>query len=239
MKQKNLSVLTLLASLMLLIFSGSAIAATEVTFENKTLIHDCVDTLIVNVTADDAITCFDMVAEIATATGGAFGTLTEVILNYGDDSDMIVDGSPDVFRFYGCDLGGGEVIPAGTDVLVSLVVTASTALGTFTIDESSMVVYPGVFTAEPGFVSGCDFTALTVNAGTYTVINNDPYFTNCPALISTTCADGTIYYDFDATDDDCGTTLTYSLGTGTGGAINTTTGAYEINVSQMCGNYSF
>jgi hypothetical protein len=240
MKQKNLSVLTLLASLMLLIFSGSAIAATEVTFAPKTLIHDCVDTLTVNVTAGDAINCYDMVAEIATATGGAFGTLTEVILNYGDGSDIsMVDGSPDQFRFFGCDLGGGDVIPAGTDVLVSLVVNVSTATGTFTIDESSFAVYPGVFTAEPGFVSGCDFTALTVNGGTYTVINNAPYFTNCPGLISTTCAAGTIYFDFDATDDDCGTTLTYSLGPGTGGAINTTTGLYEINVHQMCGNYSF
>ncbi|MFH1893677.1 MAG: T9SS type A sorting domain-containing protein [Candidatus Zixiibacteriota bacterium] len=242
MKQKNLSVLTLLASLMLLIFSGSAIAATEVTFVNKTLIHDCVDTLTVNVTADDAISCFDMVAEIATATGGAFGTLTEVILNYGDDSDIsMVNGSPDdVFRFYGCDLGGGDVIPAGTDVLAKLVVTASTDLGTFTIDESSIVGGScGVYGAVPGFVSGCSFTALTVNAGTYTVINTDPYFTNCPTLISTTCSAGTISFDFDATDDDCGTTLTYSLGTGTGGGINVNTGMYQINVSQMCGNYSF
>ncbi|MBU1319762.1 MAG: T9SS type A sorting domain-containing protein [candidate division Zixibacteria bacterium] len=242
MKQKNLSVLTLLASLMLLIFSGSAFAATGVTFVNKTLIHDCVDTLTVNVTADDAISCFDMVAEIATATGGAFGTLTEVILNYGDDSDIsMVNGSPDdVFRFYGCNLGGGDVIPAGTDVLAKLVVTVSTDLGTFTIDESSIVGGScGVYGAVPGFVSGCSFTALTVNAGTYTVINNDPYFTNCPTLISTTCAAGTISYNFDATDDDCGTTLTYSLGTGTGGGINVNTGMYQINVSQMCGNYSF
>ena len=245
MKQKKLSVLTLLASLMLLIFSGSALASTVVTFENKTLVHDCVDTLLVKVSADDAIKCFDFVAELAEVD--AFATIDAVNLyvNGSDNGVDItqVDGAPaDLFRFWGCDIAGfDDVIFAGGDqLLAEIIVTVGFDLGTFTIDGASWEVYPDVFDAEPGFVdSDCEFTSLTVNAGTYTVINNPPVFTNCIPLHETECGVGTYVYYFEAVDDDCASTLTFLPGNTFAGALDANSGRWEITVSEMCGLNSY
>lgn len=247
MKQKNVSVFSLLASFMLLIFAVSAYADTEVTFVSGNVVHDCEETLTVEVTADDAIKCFDVVAELASSVDGAFAEVVDVILHTacgsdnGFDLSMVDATDPDKFRFWGCDLASCcDVIPAGTQVLAEIVVQVGSDLGAFTIDGSDLVILEDNVIAETSFLGGsCEETNLTINAGTYTVINTDPYFTNCPPLIEHECADGVINFDFDADDDDCGTTLTYSLGAGTGGTINATTGVWTKDVSQMCGVYDY
>jgi hypothetical protein len=232
---------------MLLIFAVSANAGTQLTFQNQSLVHDCEETLTVTVQADDAIKCFDMVAELAEASGGAFAEVTNVILHTACGSDEgfdlgLVDGvDSDTFRFWGCDLTSCcDVIPAGTQVLAEIVVQVGSATGSFTIDGGQITIVDGVVVAEPNFVDGnSESTNLTINAGTYQVINNAPVFTNCPSLIEHACSDGTINFDFDAEDNDCGTTLTYSLGPNTGGSINPTTGVWSKNVSAMCGVYDY
>lgn len=247
MKQKNVSVFSLLASFMLLIFAVSAYADTEVTFVSGDVVHDCEETLTVEVTADDPIKCFDVVAELASSLDGAFAEVVDVILytacgsDSGSDLSMVDATDPDIFRFWGCDLASCcDVIPAGTQVLAEIVVQVGSDLGQFEISPSDMIILDDYVTAETAFLnSACEETNLTINAGTYTVINTDPYFTNCPALIEHGCADGTITFDFDADDDDCGTTLTYSLGTGTGGSINENTGVWTKDVSSMCGVYDY
>jgi hypothetical protein len=244
MKQKNLSVLTLLASLMLLIFTGFAGAATTVTFLPQTLVHDCTDTLQVRVNAGEPIKCFDMVGQLATATGGAFATIQNIILHVsGMDNgvDLDVDGSSiDKFRFWACDMTAwSDVIPAGATIVADIVVNVGFNLGTFTAAGSTWP-QPNGYEGEPGFVNDdCAYTALTITPGTYTVTNTTPDFTNCPSLISKECSDGVIQFDFNAVDPDCGTTLTYSLGPGTGGAINSSNGLWEIDVSEMCGTVTF
>ncbi len=245
MKQKNLSVLTLLASLMLLVFSGSAFAQTEVTFvSDNGLVHDCDAVIVVNVTTNEAIKVFDLIADLVTESGGAIATINsiELFVACGTDhgSDLTTH-YPPKFRFWGCDVVGFcDVIPTGTQMLLAeLNVTVGSPTGTFTIDVDDEELF-GSYLATTGFVNAnSEYTALTVIAGTYDVINTAPYFTNCPASVQAMCADGMVDYDFDADDDDCGTTLTYSLGTGTGGAIDEDTGLWEINVSQMCGTYNY
>ncbi len=248
MKQKNVCVLSLLASFMLLIFAGSASAATTLTFVNDaTLIHDCVETITVNVTTGEDIKAFDVIAQILSTSGGAFAEVLDVTINVdcGSDNDWddkkIRGGSPDTLRFWGTDLATAcDVIPAGTRMLAEISVQVGSNLGNFTIGATNWDVLADPIIAVTNFVDGDGNTSpLTFNAGTYTVINNPPYFTNCPTLLTHSCAEGVISYDFDADDPDCGTTLTYSLGPGTGGTINPTTGNWSINVSHMCGMYSY
>ena len=250
MKQKNVCVLSLLASFMLLIFAGSASADTDLNFvDDAMLVHDCIDTITVEVTASAAIKAFDVIAEIATVTNGAFAEVLDVLtinVDCGTDNSFdktkVTGASPDVLRFWGTDLAGAcDVIPAGARMLAEIEVQVGSATGDFeiTLTDWEVLDVPPVV-AVTNFVDGTGATtALNFTKGNYTVINTDPYFTNCPALLTHGCAEGTICFDFDADDDDCGTTLTYTLGVGTGGTINPNTGNWCIDVSAMCGMYSY
>ena len=250
MKQKNVCVLSLLASFMLLIFAGSASAATDLDFvDDAVLVHDCIDTITVEVTASAAIKAFDVIAEITEVTNGAFAEVLDVVtinVDCGTDNDFddakVTGATPDVLRFWGTDLAGAcDVIPVGARMLAEIEVQVGSATGDFeiTLTDWEVLDIPPVV-AVTNFVDGTGAsTALNFTKGNYTVINTAPYFTDCPGLLTHSCAEGTICYDFVADDDDCGTTLTYSLGTGTGGTINDATGHWCIDVSQMCGMYSY
>jgi len=233
---------------MLLIFAGSAYGATTVTFKNDAgLVHDCVETIQCEVTTDVAIKAFDVIAEIASASGGAFAEVLDVTIyvDCGTDNDWddkkIRDAAPDTLRFWGADLATAcDVIAPGTRILADIQVQVGFDLGQFTIDATDWDVLADPVVAVTNFVNATGASdPLTFNAGTYTVINTPPYFTNCPGLLIHGCDEGNICFDFDADDDDCGTTLTYSLGTGTGGTINPQTGLWCIDVSHMCGIYSY
>ena len=252
MKQKNVCFLSLLASFMLLIFAGSASADTDLDFvDDAMLVHDCIDTIEVEVTNTVAIKAFDVIAQIATVTNGAFAEVLDVLtinVDCGTDNSFdllkIRDGDPDTLRFWGTDLAGAcDVLAADTRMLAEIEVQVGSATGDFeiTLTDWEILDVPPVI-AVTNFVDGTGATSpLTFTKGTghYTVINTDPYFTNCPSLLTHGCEEGTICFDFDADDDDCGTTLTYSLGTGTGGTINPNTGNWCIDVSHMCGMYSY
>ena len=240
MKQKNVCLLSLLASFMLLIFAGSAFADTEVTFEDQTVGHDCQNVILpVNVTTDEAIKAFDMVAELIAGTANA--TVNSVTVHTPCGSYVGSDVQGAEFRFYGIDLDACcDVIPAGTSLLAEIDVNIGHPLGTFTICDTEWLLVDDPIVAEPNFVDGTGAsTALTINCGTYTVVNTAPYFTNCPATITHGCDEGNICFDFDATDDDCAFVLTYGLESGTGGSINSGTGNWCIDVSQMCGSYNY
>jgi hypothetical protein len=242
----------LLLSLVVLLtlFAGSASAATDLDFvDDAALVHDCIDTITVEVTASAAIKAFDVIAQIATVSGGAFAEVLDVLtinVDCGTDNSFddtkVTGASPDVLRFWGTDLAGAcDVIPAGTRMLAEIEVQVGSATGGFeiTLTDWEVLGVPPVV-AVTNFVDGTGATtALNFTKGNYTVINTDPYFTNCPTLLTHSCAEGVISFDFDADDDDCGTTLTYSLGTGTGGTINPTTGLWSIDVSHKCGMYSY
>ena len=247
MKQKNLSVLSLLASFMLLIFAGSAFAQTEVTLPSGTVGHDCDTTLVVAVTANEAITCFDMIVEMESTAGGAFGDVYEIVLHTSCgtyDYDLSKAGNTpdfDTLRFWGCALDACcDVIPAGTQMLAEIKMIVGSNLGTFTFDATDWSILEGHVTAVSSFLNGsCEATALTVNPGTITVANTAPYFTNCPtALLEAWCSEGMWHYDFDATDDDCVSTLTYSIESG-GGTIDDETGEFSWYVGDKCGLYNF
>jgi hypothetical protein len=178
MKQKNLSVLTLLASLMLLVFSGSAFAQTEVTFiDNSGLVHDCDDVIEVEVTAGEAIKVFDLIADLVTASGGAIATINSIELFTApcgtDTGSDLTTHYPPKFRFWGCDVVGFcDVIPAGTQMLAELNVTVGSPTGTFTIDVDDEELF-GSYLATTGFVNAnSEYTALTVTGlRTRTVIS--------------------------------------------------------------------
>jgi hypothetical protein len=248
MKQKNVCVLSLLASFMLLIFAGSASADTDLVFVNDpVMVHDCIDTIEVEVTADEAIKAFDVIAEIISQSGGAFAEVLDVTLypacgtDNGFDLLKIRDGDTDTLRFWGTDLAAAcDVIPAGTQLLAEIEVQVGSNLGDFDVCLTDWLILEDPVIAVTNFVNGAAAsTTLNFTCGEYTIINTPPYFTNCPTLLVHGCDEGQICYDFDADDDDCGTTLTYSLGPGTGGTINPTTGYWCIDVSHMCGTYSY
>jgi hypothetical protein len=235
---------------MLLILAGSASADnTTLDFiDDPVLVHDCIDTITAEVTTDQAIKAFDVVAEILSVSGGAFAEVLDVTIyvdcgsDTGWDDTKIRDGDSDTLRFWGTDLATAcDVISPGTRVLAEIEVQVGYNLGTFDIVPSSWMILEDPVIAVTNFVDGAAASSnLTFNNGHYTVINTPPYFTNCPtANLVHQCSEGQICYDFDADDDDCATTLTYSLGTGTGGVINPTTGLWCINVSHMCGLYPY
>ena len=236
----------------LTLFAGSASAqtTTDLNFvDDAMLVHDCIDTITVEVTNSVDIKAFDVIAELTSLTNGAFAEVLNVLTinvacgtDNGSDLTQIASGTPDVLRFWGTDLVTAcDVLPAGSRMLAEIEVQVGSATGDFGITLTNWPILPvPPVVGVTNFVDGTGAsTALTFAGGNYTVINTDPYFTNCPTLLTHGCAAGTICFDFDADDDDCGTTLTYTLGTGTGGTINTNTGNWCINVSAMCGIYSY
>nr|NIS15433.1 hypothetical protein [candidate division Zixibacteria bacterium]NIT58875.1 hypothetical protein [Fodinibius sp.]NIW39863.1 hypothetical protein [candidate division Zixibacteria bacterium]NIX57590.1 hypothetical protein [candidate division Zixibacteria bacterium]NIY27458.1 hypothetical protein [Fodinibius sp.] len=250
MKQKNLTILSLLTSLMLLVFAGSALADVTVTFNDATFdVGRTGQTIEMEVTADNPISMFDVIAEIV--DNGAWGTITGAsfnLLNGTGASDFSrMDGQPeDIFRLYATNLGSCDpVLDAGTSVVVELTVDIGCTEGTFNITPTGIDWDIDAFTTATTTFVGTDCAAEPVQGvmGTYTVKSNAPFFTNCPTDDLIFACTETANYDFDADDIDlgyCGEELTYDVVSGPG-SINANgewtwdsfgqVGAHNITVS--------
>jgi hypothetical protein len=232
---------------MLLIFASSALGNTDVVFIEETQIHDCIDTIEVEVTTTAPIKAFDVIGAVTSMTGGAYCDILQVFdinVDCGDEHGSEVRNYPgvdsDTLRFWGTDYDACDVLPAGTRILAKVEVQVSSEVGTYDICAADLVILEDPVIATTNFVLG-DATSdlLDFDCATFDVINTPPFFTNCPAMLTHGCDEGVITYDFDADDNDCGTTLTYSRGTGTPGTIDSVSGLWSLDVSHMCGLYSY
>ena len=235
MKQKNLTILSLLTSFMLLVFAGSALADVTVKFIDATFDVGRTDQIIeMEVTASDPISMFDVVAEMA--SGGAWCTFTDVtfyLANGTGDEDLTRMNGPteDIFRLWATNLGSCDpVLDAGTSVVVELTVTIGCDEGIFTISPASPE-YPGIewyidpfTTVTTTFAnSSCGAETVTGVMGTYTVQSNPPSFTNCPGIepgaeLVFGCND-IVFYNFTFEDADlgfCSELLTFDVESGPG-----------------------
>jgi len=246
MKQKILTILSLLTSLMLLVFAGSAFGSVTVKFLNKSFyVGRTGQTILMEVTASQPISMFDVVGQVVSTSGGAFGTITGISC---DKNLTQVDGvSPDVFRLWDMNLGSCDnVLDAGTSVPCTLTVNIGCAEGTFSISPTGINWNIDAYTtATTTFVSAsCEAEVVTGVVGVYTVTDNAPVFLNCPTEDLVFGCNEVANYDFDANDIDlglCGEDLTFSLCPGTPGSINPTTGAWtwsgsvgEVGVHNFC-----
>jgi hypothetical protein len=244
MKQKNLTILSLLTSLMLLVFAGSALADVTVQFNDATFdVGRTGQTIEMEVTADNPISMFDVIAEIA--DGGAWGTITGAsfdLLNGTGASDFsMMDGpTEDVFRLYATNLGSCDpVLDAGNSVVVNLTVDIGCDEGTFTINPTGINWEIDAYTTATTTFVGTDCAAEPVQGvmGTYTVQANAPFFTNCPTSDLVFECNEPANYDFDADDLDlgyCNEELTFDMVSGPG-SIDGTTGAWTWNSVGMVG----
>lgn len=226
MKQKNLTILSLLTSLMLLVFAGSALADVTVTFNNATFdVGRTGQTIEMEVTADNPISMFDVIAEIV--DNGAWGTITGAsftLLNGTGDADFTrMNGQPDdIFRLYATNLGSCDpVLDAGTSVVVELTIDIGCTEGTFNITPTGIDWDIDPFTTATTTFVGVDCAAEPVQGvmGTYTVQSNAPFFTNCPTEDLIFACTDPANYDFDADDIDlgyCDEELTYAVVSGEG-----------------------
>ncbi|MBD3381264.1 MAG: T9SS type A sorting domain-containing protein [candidate division Zixibacteria bacterium] len=237
MKQKNLTILSLLTSLMLLIFAGSALADVTVEFIDNTFSVGRTDqTIEMKVTADSPINMFDVVAEVA--DGGSFATVTDVSFNLaagsgGSDLSLVDGPTDDLFRFWGMNLGACDpILNAGETVAVTLTVDVDCREGIFTITPTGLTWDIDAYTsATTMFLADCAEEAVTGVMGTYEVVDNPPEFTNCPTEDLLFQCNEPANYDFEADDIDlgyCNEELTFSMVSGPG-SINGTTGEWTWN----------
>ncbi len=238
MKQKNLTILSLLTSLMLLVFAGSALADVTVQFVDKTFdVGRVGQTIDMEVTATDAISMFDVVAEIA--DGGAYATITGVsfnLVNGTGSSDLsMVDGpTEDVFRLWATNLGSCDpVLDAGTTVAATLTVDIGCTEGVFSITPTGIDWNIDAFTTATTTFVGIDCAAqnVTGEVGTFTVEANAPFFTNCPNDDLVFGCNEPANFDFEADDIDlgyCNEELTFAVTAGPG-SINAQTGEWTWN----------
>ena len=230
MKQKNLTILSLLTSLMLLVFAGSALADVTVKFNDATFdVGRTGQTIEMEVTADNPISMFDVVAEIA--DGGAWADITGVSFNLvngagGYDFSMVNGPTEDVFRLWATNLGSCDpVLDAGATVAATLTVDIGCVEGNFTITPTGIDWNIDAFTtATTTFVNGsCAEEAVTGEVGVFTVKSNAPFFTNCPTGDLVFGCNEPAHYDFDADDVDlgfCGEALSYDVTAGPGSINN-------------------
>jgi Secretion system C-terminal sorting domain len=236
MKQKNLTILSLL-TFMLLVFAGSALAQVTVEFKDASFfVGRTGQTIEMEVTAATEISMFDVVAEIA--DGGAWGTITAISC----DSDMSrMDGpTEDIFRLWAMNLGGCDpVLDAGTSIACELTVDIGCDEGIFTITPTGIDWEIDAFTtATTTFLNtDCGAEVVTGVIGTYTVEANDPFFTNCPTVDLVFGCNDPANFDFDADDLDlgfCGEFLEYTMASGPG-AIDINDGTWTWNSVGMVG----
>jgi hypothetical protein len=257
MKQKNLTILSLLTSLMLLVFAGSALAQVTVEFKDATFdVGRTAQTIEMEVTATSPITMFDVVAEITSV--GSWGTITNATFNLvggtGDkdfsrmDGQDVLDPTPgsdadDIFRLWAMDLGGcSNVLDAGTVVAVTLTVDIDCHEGDFQIAPTGIDWYIDAFTtATTTFLANCAPEVVTGIVGEYTVKANAPFFTNCPTSPLIFACTETANFDFDADDIDlgfCGEAISFDVCAGTPGTIDSD-GYWEWDSFGLIGNYNY
>ena len=259
MKQKNLTILSLLTSLMLLVFAGSALAQVTVEFLDATFdVGRLNQTIEMEVTATSPITMFEVVAEITAIT--SWGTITDATFNlvggtgYKDFTRMdgidIFDPTPgsdadDMFRLWALDLGGcANVLDAGTVIAVTLTVDIHCNEGDFKIYPTGIDWYIDPFTSSTTtFLANCGPEAVTGIVGDYTVKANAPFFTNCPTSPLVFACTDPANYDFDADDIDlgfCGEALTFDMcGAADSGDIDPGTGEWNWDSFGDIGNFNF
>jgi hypothetical protein len=250
MKKQYISFFSLLISAMLLFPLGSLFADVTVSFQDAEFMYNTTGNIIeVNVSTDEDIQAFDLLAEVTSTVTNAFGTVTNVTLTGIPDSDFDlaqVDGSSaDVVRMWGFDPANTMQMPVG-DYTFEIEVTTNCDTGQFTLecyDGWSVDPLPPVV-ANTHFSTPAAATATyTCDGGAYRVYNTAPTITNCPDPAVFNACD-VIQYDFDADDPDNACTaqnLTWDIvGGNAGGSIDDETGQYLWDppaVYDICGMY--
>jgi hypothetical protein len=192
MKHNKLLTLSLLVSFLILTSASISLAATVTYYTVDACPLPAGETVEVPVYIDnaEAVSAFDLIG-VTVTDGNVAMTVIDVVFD-GDMADPnvlndrfgIQDLGSGVFRLGAIKSDGisGLDLPTGSGQVATLIVQfdSNCKLGTATIEPSSGDWNGHPVTNDVVFASGLSDDALTIVNGAVNVVNEAPFFTNCP-----------------------------------------------------------